>query len=129
MEDLFRSYWWVIFPLFGLAMGGWHSFAQFRNQQKKLDIIRAYAERGEQPPEALLASLSRSEEQEYGRGNRTNYWALVGLFTVMAAGFGYAAYYTHAAGGGPAFVIVTMVMAAVAVWALICALMQRRDPR
>ena len=111
-------------------MGGWHSFAQFRNQQKKLDIIRAYAERGEQPPEALLESLGRSEDNEYGRyGQRTNYWALAGLFAVLTGAFTFAAYYTQAQGSGFAFTLVAMVMGAVAVWALICALMQRRDPR
>lgn len=129
MEDLFRSYWWLIFPLFGLAMGGWHSFAQFRNQQKKLDIIKAYAMRGEQPPEALLASLNVSEETEYGAPRqRTNYWALSGLFVALAAGFGFGAYINYDGGTG-AFVIVAMVMGAVAVWALICAMTQRRDPR
>ena len=30
MEDLFRSYWWLIFPIWGLAMGSWHSFANYR---------------------------------------------------------------------------------------------------
>ncbi|RZJ93982.1 MAG: hypothetical protein EON88_13435 [Brevundimonas sp.] len=129
MEDLFRSYWWIIFPIFGLAMGSWHSFAQFRNQQKKLDIIKAYAMRGEQPPAALLESLGRSEANEYGNGKPTNYWSLVGLFGVMTAGFGYMAYFTAIDGSGFAFGLVAMVMGAVAVWALICALMQRRDPR
>ncbi|RZJ40354.1 MAG: hypothetical protein EON87_18270 [Brevundimonas sp.] len=129
MEDLFRSYWWLIFPLFGLAMGGWHSFAQFRNQQKKLDIIKAYAMRGEQPPAALLESLGRSEAAEYGSGKPTNYWSLVGLFGVLTAGFAYMAYSSAVAGGDFAFGVVAMVMGAVTVWATICALMQRRERR
>lgn len=129
MEDLFRSFWWIIFPIFGLAMGGWHSFAQFRNQQKKLDIIKTYAMRGEQPPEALLASLNDSEATEYGNGKPTNYWSLVGLFGVMTAGFGYMAYFNAIDGGSFAFGIVALVMGAVTLWALICALMQRRDRR
>ena len=129
MEDLFRSYWWLIFPIFGLAMGGWHSFAQFRNQQKKLEIIKAYAMRGEQPPAALLESLGRSEDIEYGSGKPTNYWALVGLFGVMTAGFSYMALYAGIDGGDFAFGVVAMVMGAVTLWATICAITQRRESR
>ena len=58
----------------------------------------------------------------------TNYWSLVGLFAMMAAGFGVAAFLGVDNGSG-AFVIVALTMAAVAVWALICAVTQKREER
>lgn len=131
MEDLFRSYWWLIFPLWGLAMGSWHSFAGYRRQKAMLDVIRTYAEKGEQPPEALLAALAESEHAEKRSMQRSpaHYWSLVGLFGVMAAGFGIAGLVYNFEGVGWPFGVVAFVMGAVAIWALINAVILGRQPR
>jgi hypothetical protein len=130
MEALFRDFWWLIFPVWGLGMGAWHSMAGYRRKKAVLDIVRTYAEKGEQPPEALLAALGRDDE-EYTHGFRrspAHYWSLVALFGVLAAGFGAAAWSYGFEGVGWPFGVVALVMAAVGVWALINALFIARLP-
>jgi hypothetical protein len=120
MEELFRDFWWLIFPVWGLAMGAWHSLAGYRRQKAMLDLVRTYAEKGQQPPDALLAALGREDADVPGRRNSpAHYWSLVALFGVMAAGFGVGAWAYGFQGVGWPFAIVALVMAAVAVWSLI----------
>lgn len=129
MENLFHAYWWLIFPIFGLVMGGWHSFAHYRRQKAILEVIRTYAQKGETPPEALLAALTANEDGEQpGRRAPAHYWSLFGLFGVLAAGFGFGAWLYDFEGVGWPFGIVALVMGAVAVWALINAFLFRRPP-
>jgi hypothetical protein len=132
MEDLFRSYWWLIFPIWGLAMGSWHSFANYRRQRATLEVIRTYAQKGETPPAALLAALGDTTDAGYGAARRqspAHFWSLTGLFLVMAVGFGVAGYSYGFEGVGWPFGVVALVMGAVAVWALINALLFGRQPR
>lgn len=134
MVELFSNFWWVLFPLVGFAFGGWGMFLRYRRQKAVLDLIRSYVENGREPPASLLAQIESLDNAEGGwvgnprPGSRTptNYWSLVGLFGVMAAGFAIAAF-MGVDGGSGAFVIVALTMAAVGVWALICAMMQKRD--
>lgn len=128
MEELFRDFWWLIFPIWGLAMGAWHSAAGYRRQKAMLDLVRTYAEKGEQPPEALLAALGRDEDgQPAHRNSPAHYWSLTALFAVLAVGFGVAAWSYDFAGVGWPFGIVALVMAAVAVWSLINAMFLARQ--
>lgn len=130
MEDLFRQFWWLIFPLVAFVAAGFGSWLRYRRHKATLDVIRTYAEKGQQPPPELLQALRSTEGDDDGWGGTrrpTNYWSLVGLFGVMAAGFGGAAFYYGVEGGpGFAFTIVAFVMGAVGVWALISALTTRR---
>ena len=136
MYDLFANYWWVLFPLAGFAFAGWGMFLRYQRQKAVLDLIRTYVENGREPPEGLLAQIETMDEGQadwmgIGQGlerTPTNYWSQVGLFAMMAAGFGIASF-MGVDGGSGAFLIVAMTMAAVAVWALISALTQKRDGR
>ena len=136
MEDLFRSYWWLLFPLVAFVFAGFGSFLRYRRQKAVLDLIRTYVENGREPPVDLIGQINAGDDGDGtwfgdGRGRSrapTNYWSLVGLFAMMAAGFGVASFLGVDNGSG-AFVIVALTMAAVAVWALICALTQKREGR
>lgn len=61
MEDLFRDYWWLMFPL------GWVAFAAFqgllaeRRRSVAMDLVRAYAEKGQAAPPEL-------ERVAFGKG-------------------------------------------------------------
>lgn len=120
MEDLFRSYWWLLFPLSWFVFGGFSSFLNYRRQQATLKLIETYAKQGQQPPEALLRVLERpidaeTESRTYGSpsgGMNGSLFSLV-LFTILAAGFGYASW-ADIYGAGDAFLIVALVMGAVA---------------
>ena len=129
MEDLFRSYWWLLFPLGWFAIYAFSSFLNYRRQRATLKLIETYAKNGQQPPDALLKVLERpidaeTESQTYGleRGGGGLY-SLV-LFSVMAAGFGYASY-ADIYGAGDAFLIVAFVMGALALATAVTMLFRR----
>jgi hypothetical protein len=133
MAQFFWSFWWLIFPVGGMAFAAFQSWLKYRQQKALLDLIRTYAQTGAEPPEALLRQLDRplglngSNNSEQGFSNTpTNYWSLFGLFAFLAAGFGIAALMGVDRNSG-AFVIVGVVMAAVAVWALINAVLLGRS--
>lgn len=121
MEDLFRSYWWLLFPLAWFVSQGVSSFLNYRRQQATLKLIETYAKSGQQPPEALLKVLDRpidaeTESRTYGApsgGREGSLFSLV-LFGLLAAGFGYASW-ADIYGAGDAFLIVSFVMGALAV--------------
>lgn len=128
MEDLFRDFWWLIFPIWGLGMGAWHSMAAYRRQKAMLDLVKTYAEKGQQPPEALLAALDREDiDGPANRNSPAHYWSLAALFAVLAAGFGVGAWIYDFQGVGWPFGIVALVMAAVTAWSLINAMFLARQ--
>lgn len=133
MEDLFRSYWWLIFPVGYGLIAAYNSLLNYLRQREMLRLIRTYAEKGQEPPESLLKALDRPLDAEAamwgaasGGGERpANYWSLFGLFAALSGGFIGAHYFTDMGRGTDAFLVVGMVMGAVAVWAVIAALTDR----
>ncbi len=129
MEDLFRSYWWLIFPLGWMIAGAFSSLLNYNRQRDTLKLIQTYAEKGQEPPEALLKVLDRpidadNEHRSYSdRRGPEGTWFSVVLFGLMACGFGYA-YYTDMYGAGEAFLIVTFVLGALSAACLVQALMR-----
>ncbi len=140
MEDLFRSYWWLLFPLAWFIISGWQSWLNYRRHKDTLDIVKSYAASGKDIPAGLLDKLkppadydewtgeprstTREERRAYRRYGYGG-WSRVVLFGALAAGFGYAAatdYYE----AGPAFVIVTFVMGALCLSSLVATLTYRR---
>lgn len=137
MESLFRDFWWLLFPLAWIVGGGLSGFFRYRGQKATLDLIRTYAERGQEPPQALLDMVQRPSEQAdfwdaqgYSRPRGSaHYWSLFGLFSVLAAGFAFAGVVLKMDGDSGAFLVVAFTMAAVAVWSLISAVVQQRSSR
>lgn len=129
MEDLFRSYWWLMFPLGWMIAGGFSSLLNYRRQKDTLKLIQTYAEKGQQPPEALMKVLDRpiDSETEFFHGGRgcgrrgERSWFSVVLFGVMSAGFGYASY-TDVYGAKEAFLIVSFVLGALCLASLVSVL-------
>ena len=39
MESLFRDYWWLLFPIFGMAMGFFSIFSYFNHKNETLKMI------------------------------------------------------------------------------------------
>ena len=131
MEDLFRSYWWLLFPLAWFVSSGFSSFLNYRRQKDTLKLIQAYAEKGQEPPEALMKVLDRpidadTEMWSSGRSGRSGRpgdgsWFSVVLFGVMGAGFAYASY-SNMYEAGDAFLIVSFVLGALCLASLVSAL-------
>lgn len=127
----------VLIPIFGLVYAGFTSYLKYRQNRATLDLLKSYADRGETPPQDLLAALSKGLplaeagvnaparwDGDTMRQSRVqgpaHYWSLVGLFTVFTAGFAYASW--SSGPNGYPFVIVAFTMGAVAVWSLIMAI-------
>ena len=132
MEDLFRSYWWLLFPLCWFVFGGFNAVMNYYRQKNVLKIIKTYADRGEQPPESLLKIVEQpiDDRHEYQPGTKMDdgNWFSVVLFGIMAVGFGYASY-ADMYGAGDAFLIVAFVMGALCAASLVSGLLGRRRRR
>lgn len=141
MEDMFRQFWWLIFPLSWFVFGAYQSWLSYRANRDTLDLIKTYAQSGREPPPELLAKLNRRwndgddldeaddgderpRRRHYRRFRRQRTWSRVALFGCLCAGFTYAAV-TDLYEAGPAFVIVSFVMAALAVSAAVGMLVDR----
>lgn len=136
MEELFRDFWWLIFPVGFLLAGAFNTLLNYKRQQDTLKLIRTYAEKGQEPPAALLKVLENrvGDDQDWGTGSGSGQgsgdgsWFSVVLFGVMAVGFGYGAY-TDMYGAGQALIIVTFVLAALSLACLVSALRAGRRSR
>lgn len=136
MEDLFRSYWWLLFPLGWFIAMGFSSLLNYRRHRDTLDLLKRYADKGQEPPPELLRAINRQEDLEaavWGAnqpssspGNNSWPWpANVVLFVVLAAGFAYASYEDFY-GAGEAFTLVTIVMGGMALAFLVGGLFSKR---
>lgn len=101
MEDIFRSYWWLLFPLGWFIASGWQSWLGYKARRDALKLVQTYAEKGQEPPAELLRSLTQKEDIEsaiWGENSkadapsRTNWgWYQVALFGALALGFAFMA--------------------------------------
>ena len=53
MEDLFRDFWWLLFPLSWFVIAGWRSFLRDRRRTDALSLLRTYKDKGQEPPAEL----------------------------------------------------------------------------
>ncbi|MBX7247499.1 MAG: hypothetical protein K1X35_00440 [Caulobacteraceae bacterium] len=61
MEELFRDYWWLLFPLSWMVYAGWTGFLHERRRAEAFKLIRTYREKGQEPP-AELARMALGRE-------------------------------------------------------------------
>jgi len=103
MEDLFRSYWWLLFPLSFFVMQGWSSFMNYKRDKAKIELLRTYAASGKEPPADLVSSLDRSrhnsddwsgsdDDRSSGHGGGSTAFLFI-LFGGLSAIFAVAGYY------------------------------------
>jgi hypothetical protein len=57
MEDIFRSYWWLLFPIGAFVFGAWDRWLAYKRSRDHLDLLRSYAERGKEPPPELVRGV------------------------------------------------------------------------
>ncbi len=98
MEGLFRDFWWLIFPIFGMAMSVWGMSHSERRSRNVIDLIKTYTDQGKEPPADLLRLAAKSLESDEDGSPSTpqssrhaSAWSFF-LFAGLAAGFatGYA---------------------------------------
>lgn len=141
MEDMFRQFWWLIFPLSWFVFGAYQNWLSYRANRDTLDLIKTYAEAGREPPAELLAKLSkrwnegddlddadegdeRSRRRHHRRYRHHGTWSRVALFGCLCAGFTFASV-TDLYEAGPAFIIVAFVMGALTVASAVSILVDR----
>jgi len=138
MEDLFRSYWWLLFPFGWFVAMGFQSLINYRRHRDTLDLLKRYADSGKEPPAELLRAINRQEDleaevwgadSESRRHRRDSSWpwpANVVLFLGLGAAFWYASYEDFY-GAGEAFTIASIVMAVLAVSFAVSGIFSRRN--
>lgn len=118
MEDLFRSYWWLLFPLGYFIFAGWNSFMRYKQTQARIDLAKTYAAAGKEPPADLMASIDKDENPDrdwddrspggrHRSGGGTAF--LVFLFAGLAGVFGYVGY-SGMLGGDEEFYFIAMIL-------------------
>ncbi|EGF90316.1 hypothetical protein ABI_33340 [Asticcacaulis biprosthecium C19] len=53
MTELFRQFWWLIFPAMAMVYGLVQMILRSSYEKKKLDLMRSYLDRGQPVPDAL----------------------------------------------------------------------------
>lgn len=133
MEDIFRSYWWLLFPLAFFIAQGWSSFLRYKRQKSKIELLKTYAAAGKEPPANLVASLEadsdRADRHDWtdngngGSGRSGGSTAfLVILFTGLSAIFAATGYYELFGHGGPEFYFVAAILGVLALAFLVSGL-------
>jgi hypothetical protein len=121
MIELFREFFWLIFPILGMGIAFLAVAGEFGRQKRALEVLRTYAEKGVEPPASVLAVLSRASSDK-----PKNPKASFAFFTIMALGFIFVAgWFNGTVGAWPfvlGFAIASFVMAALAISNLVQAL-------
>jgi len=63
MEEIFRDFWWLLFPLAFLVAGGFNAWLAERRRSDALRLLAAYAAQGKEPPAELLRSLEATRAE------------------------------------------------------------------
>ncbi len=129
-EELFRDFWWLMFPIFGMFMAVWGMAQSDRRTRNMLDLIKSYTDQGKEPPPELLRLASQSLQDGAPQSNPTtrqnsSAWTLI-VFLAMSAGFGMGWYMVRDQDFAFAFALVGIVMGVMAVGALFLLIFGRK---
>jgi hypothetical protein len=130
-SELFNSYWWLIFPIFGMSMGLIGMLGTFRHRSETLKLIKYYADQGKDPPPALLDALRGDESRTYDYASRPgrrrgNGWSKIVVFGALSAAFGYYGYF---GGGNHIFIALALGFGVAAVSLFVIALISTLNGR
>jgi hypothetical protein len=59
VDDLFRDFWWLLFPIGAMALGAFRAWLDYRARREVVETLRELAAKGQEPPAALVAALNR----------------------------------------------------------------------
>ncbi len=80
MEDIFRSYWWLLFPIGAFVFGAWDRWLAYKRSRDHLDLLKSYAAQGKEPPPELVRGV-REDMSDDGQAGYP--------------GYGYGGYWMH----------------------------------
>lgn len=139
MEQIFRDFWWLIFPIMGFGFGAFGMFMGYRAHRDRMELLKLYAEKGQTPPPEV-AKAAEADPYDYGpyggyygwrRWRRGPYWEWrrVIVFASLAIGFGLANYWDggdfgwHRHGFGFPFGLLTIIFGVMAIGSLLFAIL------
>ena len=59
MTDLFRDFWWLMFPMGFMLLGAFRAWLNYRARREVVQALRELAEAGRDAPAALVSQLAR----------------------------------------------------------------------
>jgi hypothetical protein len=129
MVDLFRQFWWLIFPLWWMVLRLVRTFRQQSSQDRALEVLRIYASRGAEPPPEVLKAVTEASTMDpmaphYRQSPSTlsGAWWTFFVFAALAGGFGYGSYMFGDNDAHTPFMIVAIIMSILAFGSFIMAL-------
>lgn len=132
LAELFRGYWWLIFPVFGMFMAFWGMISSERRTRHLLDLMKSYTDQGKEPPADLVRMVAQGLDDDgyhapSSRQNRFSdrLWTLV-TFLALAVGFSTAYAFNQAESWSWVFLMVAVTMAIMAVGALLVLLLDAK---
>lgn len=63
MVELFRDYWWLVFPLAWALGAAWQGWLNMQARRDELRLMQAYAASGKAPPAELMTALGHRPEE------------------------------------------------------------------
>lgn len=58
MYDLFRDFWWLLFPISFTLLGAFRTWLNYRARREVVETLRDMARDGREAPAALVAKLN-----------------------------------------------------------------------
>jgi len=118
MSDFWQfwfAYWWLLFPLVGMAYGAFGMWLNYRRTYQAMEVLKAYAVNGREPPAEIIAALDTSWSDWRGapspKSDRTDpvaAWSAVIPFYAIGAGFAVAAFLLRAHDLGLVFIVLAV---------------------
>ncbi len=59
MADLFRDFWWLMFPMGFMLLNAFRSWLDYRARREMVEALRELAAKGQEPSAALVTALNR----------------------------------------------------------------------
>jgi hypothetical protein len=126
-EELFRDFWWLMFPIFGMSMGLWGMSSSERRSRDVMNVIKSYVDQGKEVPPELLR-MAQSDWQappNQGTPQQSTWWSFF-TFAALAAGFTVGWWFIRTEMWSFAFLVVAVTMGVLALGALVIAITSRR---
>jgi hypothetical protein len=147
MEEIFRSYWWLLFPIGAFVFGAWDRWLAYKRSRDHLDLLKHYAAQGKEPPPELVRGVREDVDDDgqagypgYGgywmhprymrRAYRHYYrwgpywqWRSVFVTGAIAAGFWWASEWSDWPGAYAPFRLVAIILTIVALGNLVFAVL------
>ena len=130
--ELFQQYWWLMFPIFGMAMGFWGMVSHERRARAALEVVKTYVEQGKEPPPEMMALVKQGLDEDEGpvtpsQRNSERAWSFF-IFAGIAAGFAVAyAFTSRTEDWAWVFLAVAVAMSVMAFGALVLLILGRKS--